>query len=42
MKEATRFASAYAAVSVEKLGAATLPELFEVEQRLLTEILTSA
>lgn len=37
MAEATRFASAYAAVSVEKLGAATLPELFEVKQRLLLE-----
>jgi len=37
MKDATRFASAYAAVSVEKLGAATLPELSEVEQRLLLD-----
>lgn len=42
MKDATRFASAFAAVSVEKLGAATLPDLAEVEQRLLTDAPTSA
>ncbi|WP_369308314.1 ribokinase [Providencia rettgeri] len=34
---ATRFASAYAAVSVEKLGAGTLPDLSEVEQRLFVQ-----
>ena len=36
MKDATRFASAYAAVCVEKLGAAPQIELSEVEERLLT------
>lgn len=34
MEAATRFASAYAAVSVEMLGAAPLIEISEVEQRL--------
>lgn len=36
MKNATRFASAYAAVSVERLGAAPQIEVSDVEQRLLT------